>query len=184
MYCIYHLSLSKQFRDIRQSVLSWSGCVPDHVIPIRNQCRCYLVPSSELYPDLLHGPYIAFLLPLTIQFSTIFTTLKYMYSTWHQLAHETWKNLRDRPTSAGPWIMGATRYRLTHQPWNLWLSIMWLSGFMKPLKMNVVATKEVKISFVIRSTSFHFARPSMARPVLHAVPESAPSGKPPHTSER
>ena len=48
-----------------------------------------------------------------------------------------------------------------------------LSGFMKPLKMNVVATKEVKISFVIRSTSFHFARPSMARPVLPAVPESA-----------
>ena len=40
-----------------------------------------LVPSSELYPDLLHGPYIAFLLPLTIQLSTIFTTLKYMYST-------------------------------------------------------------------------------------------------------
>ena len=36
---------------------------------------------------------------------------------------------------------------------------------MKPLKMNVVATKEVKISFVIRSTSFHFARP--------ALPESA-----------
>ena len=48
-----------------------------------------------------------------------------------------------------------------------------LSGFMKRLKMNVVATKEVKISFVIRSTSFHFARPSMARPALPALPESA-----------
>ena len=52
-----------------------------------------------------------------------------------------------------------------------------LSGFMKPLKMNVVATKEVKISFVIRSTSFHFARPSMHRPVLPQCP-SRPDADP------
>ena len=46
MYCIYNLSLSKQFRDIRQSVLSQFGCVLDRVTPIWNWCR--MLHSPEL----------------------------------------------------------------------------------------------------------------------------------------
>ena len=59
--------------------------------------------------------------------SYILQPCKHIYSTWHRLAHETQKNLQDRPTSAGPWVMRATGCRLTHQLCNWWLTIMCLN---------------------------------------------------------
>ena len=37
--------------------------------------------------------------------------------------HEFRKNIPDRPTSVGPWVMGEYLYQAAHQWWNWWLSI-------------------------------------------------------------
>jgi len=42
-----------------------------------------------------------------------------------RLIHEWWKNIRFRPTSAGPWVMGDAHCRLTHEIWKSTGNIGW-----------------------------------------------------------
>ena len=47
------------------------------------------------------------------------------YSGRHRPTHEWCKNFLFRPTSAGPWVMGDSHHRFTHQIWKSPRNIGW-----------------------------------------------------------